>query len=141
MTFRKALVGACVLVLAVIAYDVFRRNAPNGGPAEEAPSGDARPLPPAMGALRQGVETQMISLLRDIASAQERAQVDRGRYVNWDDLRQSYYPDPLPPNLRVRMVLLGEQAYEVEVSHDPSGLRCGMSKGTTASLYRAPKCR
>lgn len=108
---------------------------------EDRASKEGTRLPPAMQALRHGVETQMIALLRDIADAQERAQVDHGRYLAWNELRHGYYPDPLPANLRVRMVLLGEQAYEVEVSHDPSGVRCGMSKGTTASLYGAPRCR
>jgi hypothetical protein len=133
---RPGLVLAAVLGLLATLGACGDREASKEGASKEA----AR-LPPAMGALRRGVETQMTALLRDIATAQERAQVDRGRYVNWDELRQSYYPDPLPPNLRVRMVLLGEQAYEVEVSHEPSGIRCGMSKGTTASLYGAPRCR
>lgn len=134
MRFRFAFAAGVGILAALGACR--GRDAP-----EEGASKEGTRLPAAMGALRQGVETQMISLLRDIATAQERAQVDRGRYVNWDELRQSYYPDPLPANLRVRMVLLGEQAYEVEVSHEPSGMRCGMSKGTTASLYKAPRCR
>jgi hypothetical protein len=99
------------------------------------------PMPQPVRALRLGVETQMIALLRSIADAQERAHVDRGRYLEWSELRRDYYPDPLPPNLQVRLVVLGDQAYEVEVTHAPSGIRCGLAKGTTGGIYGAPRCR
>jgi hypothetical protein len=133
MRLRSAVVRACTLALALSAC---------GRETQDDDSSDkTAPLPPAMGALRQGVETQMIALLRDIATAQERAQVERGHYVDWNELTHTYYPDPIPKNLHVRMVLMGDRAYEVEVSHEPSGMRCGMSKGTTASLYGAPRCR
>lgn len=133
MSFRPGAVGACALAVVLLTCG---REAQS-----DRSSQDAAPLPPAMGALRQGVETQMLSILRDIATAQERAQVERGQYVDWNELTHRYYPDPIPKNLHVRMVRLGEQAYEVEISHEPSGMRCGMAKGTTASLYGAPRCR
>ncbi len=130
---------ACVLGLAVVLGSCGERK-------EESPRPEAEvaPMPPAIRALRQGVETQMTALLRSIADAQERAHIDRGRYLTWDELRRSHFPDPIPANLQVRLVLLGEQAYEVEVVHEPSGVRCGMSAGTGTgrpSLYGAPRCR
>lgn len=133
MRLRSGVLGVCTLALA--AWACGRE------PQDDRTSKKTAPLPPAMGALQQGIETQMIALLRDIATAQERAQVERGHYLDWNELTHTYHPDPIPKNLRVRMVLLGDQAYEIEVSHEPSGMRCGMAKGTTASLYGAPRCR
>lgn len=127
-----------VLATAVaVALSGCRGRDENAKSEAESP----RPLPPAMGALRQTMQTQMVTLLRSIADAQERAHVDRGRYLDWTELRRAYYPDPIPPNLQVRMVLLGDQAYEAEVTHTPSGLRCGLKKGTTGGIYGAPRCR
>jgi hypothetical protein len=129
------------LVAAVLA-GALACGGEDGAQQSEPPERTTPPLPAPTRALRQGIETRMIALLRDIADAQERAKLERGRYVDWATLRGSYYPDPVPSNYDVRMVVLGAgDAYEVEITHTPSGVRCGSSTGTGGSVYRAPRCR
>lgn len=125
-----------LLLLAANAGACRSEEKPAAGDEARAPG-----LPPAMRALRLGIEAEMKALLYSVRDAEERAAEERGRYVDWPELRRSYYPDPIPGHLDVRMPLSSSRAYRLEVTHKATGIRCVVSMGTGTNTDGAPRCR
>lgn len=96
--------------------------------------------PAAVGALRLGIEAEMKTLLYGVRDAEERAAEERGRYLDWPELRRAYYPDPIPEHLDVRMPLSSAQAYRIEVTHRATGIQCVLSMGTGTNTDGAARC-
>ncbi len=90
--------------------------------------------------MRQRIQTEMRTILRDLKVAEEQAAVLEGRYLELEPLRARYFNRPVREGYRLTLSEVSAGGFRAEVVHAASGLRCQLRVAEGGAGSGVPTC-